>query len=131
LLIWFSKFILLDFDRKPRSLSELCSWKGTKFRHFLLYYIGRLILKTILPTELYAYFLTLQIAMHILCSPMYITSMIDYAEELCIYFVKDFLILYEEEHVSYKIHNLIHLAEDCRKYGSLDSFSTFLFESNF
>lgn len=73
----------------------------------------------------------LQIAMHILCAPIYVTSMIDYAEELYVYFVKDFSILYGEEYVSYNIHNLIHLSEYCKKYGPLDSFSTFQFESNF
>jgi len=39
--------------------------------------------------------------------------------------------LYGEEFVSYNIHNLIHLAEYCRSYGTLDTFSTFSFENNF
>lgn len=39
--------------------------------------------------------------------------------------------MYGEEFVSYNIHNLIHLAEDCRLYGTLDTFSTFPFENSF
>ncbi|CAI6373446.1 unnamed protein product [Macrosiphum euphorbiae] len=43
-LIELQKHISSDFARKPRALSELCHWKGTEFRLFVLY-IGPLVLK--------------------------------------------------------------------------------------
>lgn len=41
-LIELQKHISSDFARKPRALSELCHWKGTEFRLFVLY-IGPLV----------------------------------------------------------------------------------------
>jgi len=73
----------------------------------------------------------LHVAVRILSSPEYIIDLIDYAEELLIHFVREFSVLYGEEFVSYNIHNLIHLAEDYRSCGTLDTFSTFPFENSF
>ncbi|KAF0688055.1 Uncharacterized protein FWK35_00033047 [Aphis craccivora] len=57
--------------------------------------------------------------------------MIDYANYLLLHFVTQFGRLYGDEYISYNIHNLIHLAEDCRRYGHLDLFSTFPFKNSF
>jgi len=41
------------------------------------------------------------------------------------------VIYMEREHVSYNVHSLIHLVDDCRVYGVLDNFSAFTFENSF
>lgn len=52
-----------------------------------------------------------------------------YAEELLIYFVKNFSELYGMQYMSYNVHNLIHLAKDVAHFSPLDSFSAFKFEN--
>jgi len=44
-------------------------------------------------------------------------------------FNETFTILYGEENVSFNIHALLHLTNDVRKHGPLDSFSVFCFEN--
>lgn len=57
-------------------------------------------------------------------------SDIDYAEELLKYFVSTFVQIYGQEHVSHNIHNLLHIAEVSRKFGSIVNFSAFPFENH-
>jgi hypothetical protein len=57
-----------------------------------------------------------------------IDSVQDFCEKLLINFVNDSAILYGKKFISYNIHNLIHLNNDVRFYGPLDSFSTYSFE---
>lgn len=56
-----------EFCRKPRSLVEAKRWKATEFRQFLLY-TGRVVLKSILDKKIYLYFMSLHVAVRILCS---------------------------------------------------------------
>lgn len=58
----------------------------------------------------------LHVAMRILASYLYMPSMINYAEDLLKLYVEQFSDLYEEEHVPYNVHSLIHLVDDCIKY---------------
>lgn len=44
-------------------------------------------------------------------------------------FVKDFALIYGLDFVGYNIHSLIHLAQDVRKFGPLDSISCFPLET--
>ena len=44
-------------------------------------------------------------------------------------FVKNYAALYGPENVVYNVHNLVHLADDARKFGSLDNVSAFPFET--
>lgn len=55
--------------------------------------------------------------------------MIIYADKLLKNFNETFTILYGEENVSFNVHALLHLANDVREHGSLDSFSVFRFEN--
>src|SRR5713101_4936965 len=60
---------------------------------------------------------------------MYRSNYIDYAHSLFVHFVQSFGELYGEEYISHNVHGLIHLCDDVRKFGSLDSFSAFKFEN--
>lgn len=51
------------------------------------------------------------------------------AEDLLKYFVKNFPSVYGKNHVTYNVHNLLHLASDSKKFGQLEDFSAFSFES--
>jgi len=58
-----------------------------------------------------------------------ISSYVDYAEALLKHFVSIFECLYGKCFIFYNVHNLVHLCNDVRKYGPLDSFSAFRFEN--
>ncbi|OXA51727.1 hypothetical protein Fcan01_13034 [Folsomia candida] len=122
------KFTPSEFSRKPRPLEEIDRWKATEFRHFLLY-TGPIILKRIISSDNYRLFLSLSIAIRILCSSELHVSHNSYAKSLLVYFVQGFKSIYGEDRVSYNIHGLVHLTEDVKRFGILDKFSAFKFEN--
>lgn len=120
--------IPVEFCRKPRKLEEANRWKVTEFRQFLLY-SGIIVLQGVLPRRYYGNFLALQLSTFILCNPDADKTQLIYAHSLNKYFVKTFKILYGIEHVVHNIHNLLHVVDDVRIFGSLDSYSAFPFEN--
>ncbi|KYN50247.1 hypothetical protein ALC62_06180 [Cyphomyrmex costatus] len=122
--------VLKEFSRRPRSLNELAYWKATEFRQFLLY-SGPFVLKNVLKRDLYINFLTLHVSISILISPILTANKnnVDYAEKLLQHFVQSFEKIYGKENVSHNVHNLLHLSNEVRKFGPLDSFSAFRFEN--
>lgn len=123
-----SKWIPSEFARKTRTLYEIDRWKATEFRLFLLY-IGPVILQNYLSAEYMLHFNALHCAMRILCHETDCINNNAYATDLLIYFVKACIRLYGDEFIIYNVHNLIHLSNDVAKFGNLDSFSSFPFES--
>lgn len=117
-----------EFARKPRPITEFERWKAVEFRTFLLYY-GPWLMKTFLKKQYFLHFLSLHCAIRILICDDLIDKYIDYANELLIYFAKEFGDLYGREFVNHNVHNLIHLTLDVKKFGSLDNFSCFPFEN--
>lgn len=120
----------IEFQRKPRSLNYVKKWKATEYRQLLLY-SGPFILKNKLNNEVYENFITLHVAVSILCSKRYCYQQkwLNCAKNLIECFVKQFGIIYGKHNISYNIHGLLHLVNDVENYGSLDYFSTFQFES--
>lgn len=123
-----SKFSVSDFSRKPRSIHEVDRWKATKFRFFLLY-AGPVILQKILTSNIYNHFMSLVVAIRLLCETNQSNENIDYANELLLYFVKKFGEIFGPAYMSYNVHNLIHLAGDVKAHGGLDEFSAFKYEN--
>lgn len=117
-----------EFCRKPRSLHEVKRWKATEFRQFLLY-TGPVVLKYVLDKRKYLNFLSLHVAVRILCSNNLSQDKIEYAHSLMIFFVKTFATLYGNEFISHNIHNLLHISRDVHNFGALDNFSAFPFEN--
>ena len=117
-----------EFQRKGRSFDELEHWKAVEFRTFLLY-SGPAVLKGILDEKKYQHFLLLHVAIRVLCTPNVTTKQIDYAESCLKSFVKMFGKIYGDYQIVYNVHSLLHLANECRFHGALDSFSAFPFES--
>jgi len=127
-LVSFQDFIPREFARKCRALSEMDRWKATEFRQFLIY-SGIVALKGHLSLEHYNHFLMLYVAIFSLSSPDFFQDHADYAHELLCIFVRQCEILYDKEFVVYNVHGLVHLAEDVKRYGPLDAYSAFPFES--
>ena len=119
-----------DFNRRCRSLEYWTRWKATEYRHFLLY-LGPVILKGILKPDVYDNFMKFHVAMFILSNPILIKNEdnVKYAENLTIDFIYTFQLLYGKENVTSVVHATLHMAEDVLKYGTIESFSAFPFES--
>jgi len=56
-------------------------------------------------------------------------QLIDFTNNLLIYFVQKFGELYGHEFISHNIHSLLHLCDDYKNYGPLDNCSCFPFEN--
>ena len=117
-----------EFLRKGRPLEEVERWKATEFRQFLLY-LGPVILKAKLPDHFYKHFMLLSVAIYCLASPMFCRQYCEYAKQLICLFVSQVGVLYGETQYVYNIHALVHLADDVSRFGALDIFSSFAFES--
>lgn len=117
-----------EFARKPRPLIELDRYKATELRQILLY-TGPVIFWKRLPDDKYYHFLSLSIAIRILCSEEFHKTLNDYARSLLIYYVENYGKLYGAEHVTWNIHNLIHLCDIALRLGPLDKYSAFKYEN--
>lgn len=116
-----------DFNRKPRSITELERWKATELRQFLLY-VGPVVLKDVLNTREYHHFLLLSLAITILIRKD-ARKYIDMAEGYLRQFVTKSKEIYGVESLVSNVHGLIHLADDARRKGVLDEFCAFPFEN--
>jgi hypothetical protein len=117
-----------EFARKPRSLHDMDRWKATEFRQFVLY-TGIVALKSELDEALYNNFLCLSVAVFMLSNCNLLNHYVDYAEELLAYFVEESANLYGHAFAVYNVHSLIHIVDDARKFGCLESISSFPFEN--
>lgn len=124
-----SKELPCELSRPP-SINKLSSWKAHDFRTILLY-IGPLPFKNLVSDKFYNNFLTLHVAISVLISEKRCKepTCINYAEELLNLFAEQFKKLYTQKKCSPNVHGLRHLANDARKFGALDNFSAFKFES--
>jgi hypothetical protein len=127
-LISIKPFVTCDFPRKPRGLNEILRFKATELK-FILVYVGLIVLQGAITNECYSNFVSLHVAFRILLSPHNSIKLVDFAEKLLIYFVETYEDIYGAQFSSLNIHGLIHLADDYRKYSSLDNFSCFPFEN--
>lgn len=121
-------YLCEEFNRKGRSLIEIDRWKATEWR-LMLMYTGPVILRDVLTPKQYSHFLALHCAIRILASPKFHLMLNAYAESLLEHFVKVYGILYGHCLISYNVHGLLHLANDVKHVGPLDSFSAFQFEN--
>ncbi len=122
------QYLPSNFARKPRSILEISMWKATELRQFLLY-TGPVALLNNISSVMYKNFMLLSVSMRILLSPDLCTENCDFAEDILKLFVKDFGLIYGLEFVGYNVHSLIHIAQDARNFGPLDSISCFPFET--
>lgn len=127
-LVSLREHMPVEFCRKPRSLLEVKRWKATEFRQFLLY-TGPVVLLGKVSDVMYKNFLLLSVAMYILLSNNLCMKYSEYAGDLLKLFVEHYSEVYGRNMVVYNVHNLLHLADDAKRYGSLDNVSSFPFES--
>lgn len=118
-----------DFARKPEDVTKFSQFKATEFRQILLY-TGPVILYGIVNDAVYFHFLIFHTAMRILVNPSSSGENITFAEGLLRIFVQNAEQIYGLEFLTYVVHCLLHLADDVKRFGPLDSYSAFPYESN-
>ncbi|KAJ8929887.1 hypothetical protein NQ314_017381 [Rhamnusium bicolor] len=128
-LVSLKKHIPVEFNRKPRTLSELPRWKATEFRTFILY-LGPVVLKKFLNIAVYEHFLLFHVGVTILISETHLVTFgVDQVGSLLKLFVDHCVAIYGKEFLIYNIHTICHLHKDVQKFGVIDNFSAFPFEN--
>lgn len=118
----------IDLQRSIRTLKCLKFWKGSEYRVFLLH-LGPVILKDFLSSEVYEHFLHLSTAVTIL-SCKYYSQYLDIAQTLLNYYIEQFIDIYGIDSISSNVHNICHVVDDVRKFGSLPEISSYPFENH-
>lgn len=98
-----------EIHRSVRGLDCLSHWKGLEFRSFL-YYIGIVVLKPFLPSDVYEHFLTLFCAVTI-CSSDAHANLVELAHTMLIHYVECYAKIYGQDYITSNVHNLNHLVE--------------------
>ncbi|EFN76485.1 hypothetical protein EAI_05511, partial [Harpegnathos saltator] len=118
-----------EFARCSRSLDIFSKFKATEFRQFLLY-TGPVVMYGILDDHLYKHFLLLHTAIRILLLKSPSEKQLRFAELALEKFVLRNNTLYGSNFISYNVHGLLHLTNDVKRLGNLESFSAFPYENN-
>lgn len=129
LLNSISRDIPMEFQRKTFDILDICNWKATQFRFFLLYCSG-LFLFHVLSQDTYRHFRLLYVSCRLLSSEKLALQCVQYAKILLRKFVKLISTYYSENLLTITIHNLIHIADDVMHMKeTLFKFSAFSFEN--
>ncbi|XP_031781628.1 uncharacterized protein LOC116416659 [Nasonia vitripennis] len=124
-----SKFCPRDFARKPVNIDKHGKFKATEHRQILLY-SGVNVFNGLVNSAVYKHFVLLHVAIRILADPHHTPQAIDFAQECIETFVELASDVYGVEFLSFNTHSLLHLSDDARSFGHLDSFSAFPYENN-
>jgi len=127
-LLGIKSFITKDFARRPQGVEFLKRWKATELRQLLLY-TAPVVLYDVLHPQVYSHILTLHVALRIISSKHLLDVYADYAHELLEHFVDTFKVLYGKQYISHNIHGLLHMVNDVKLLGPVDSYSAFQFEN--
>lgn len=118
-----------EFNRRPRNLNYFKKYKATEFRRLLLY-DGLVVFKSI-DDNLYKNYLLLQASIFILSHSQFVklNEMLHMADIMLQEFVQHASKALGKDFLVYNVHCMLHLVEECRQEGTLDSFSAFKYES--
>lgn len=125
-----------EFQRQLESLDKIKLWKATQYRQFLLY-IGVYVLQGKMETAHLRNFQRLVIAVRYVTQTVpkndtrseVLSNRAQLVRPVFRMFVEECIQLLGEEFVSYNVHNLLHVADDYQKFGSIDEYSCFRYES--
>lgn len=125
-----AKSMTLEFQWRPQNLLKCEIFKGKEYRYVLLYG-GLITFKDILPFDHFTNFLNLSCAIRILSCPEMAKdeTWLKRAEALLFNFVHFLKNSIGKEHCVRVVHGLLHLTDDVRRFGHLDAFSAFPYES--
>lgn len=120
-----------EINRAIRTTKEFARWKATEHRTMLTY-VGIVILKDFIPADEYEMFLYLSCAFKLASVDRYLNvdDRINLIEILLDKFVKKYTKLYGKHTITSNVHNLLHVSADLRRFGNINSVSTYPFENH-
>uniref|UniRef100_A0A1Y1L0J9 Uncharacterized protein n=1 Tax=Photinus pyralis TaxID=7054 RepID=A0A1Y1L0J9_PHOPY len=129
-LLSLRNFIPTEFNRKTRNIEECKRYKATEFR-LLLLYTGPIVFREVLNKKYYHMFLSLHVATLIFCSVDHSRNLeiVDYGQKLMNCFITSASKSYGNDFISHNVHGLLHISDDVKHFGNLDTFSAFPFEN--
>ena len=115
-------------SRTPRSLCDMKYWKAHEWLVWLLFY-SLPVMRGFLCEPYYAHWSVLVKCVSILIGVNISDAQLNQCESALMTFVIDFSKLYGEEHVSFNVHQTLHIVDSVRDCGPLWTHSAFMFES--
>ena len=120
----------VEFQQRGRSIfRKFRKWKATECRFFLLY-VGPLLLRKQVSTEVYKNFLLLHFSFRILSAEKSTREEIHRVREYLHKFVHTFVNIYGAETIGHYLHATLHLVDQVLEHGSLDAYAAYLYESH-
>lgn len=116
-----------EIHRSVRSVEWLKYWKGSEYRTILLY-IGIVVLKKHLRSDIYEHYLYLFCAV-VICSVDSYKHFLPVAKIFFNIYVELYKELYGVHSISINVHNLSHVVDNVERFGNLNSISTYPFEN--
>lgn len=116
-----------EIHRHLRGLQDLSNWKATEYRTFLLY-VSFIILKDVLADGPYHHFLNFFCAVTI-CSSHHHFQFLPVAQTMLLHFVEHYGDYYGRDYITSNVHNLIHLVNEVKRFGILQTFNAYPFEN--
>ncbi|KAJ8666733.1 hypothetical protein QAD02_023985 [Eretmocerus hayati] len=124
----FRPWVPMEFVRKPRPFSQYDKFKATELREILLY-TGPVIFSKYISPEAMHHFNMLNLAARLLNDPEEYSNSNGLIRQLLFDYVATMRTLHGDFHIVYNVHNLLHLAEEALRHGTLESFSAYKYEN--
>ena len=120
-----------EFSRSVRNFEHFDMWKCTELRAFLLYGgdIAMGYPAAGVPPVLVTAFRCFSMAIRLLSDPATYIRYNQFAKSLLVCFVDTTTEYFGRHFISLIVHLLLHLPDECMKYGQLDRFSCWKFEN--
>lgn len=120
-----------EINRPIRNIKDFKRWKGTEHKTILMY-VGIVILKDFIPSREYKMFLYLCCAVKLASVYSYPieNDQINLINDLLLYFIEDYAKEYGPHTISSNVHNLRHVSADLKRFGNINSVSTYPFENH-
>lgn len=118
-----------EISRVAQSVDNLCQWKGSELRSFLLYY-SLPCLRGLLDVRYYKHWSLLVFAITIFNSDEITDEAFCQATIALRTFVLETEALYGEEMMKFNVHLLLHIPKFVKLFGPLWAWSAFPYESN-
>lgn len=120
--------IEIKSQRAIRTLSDFSKWKGREFRTFFLY-PSIVVYRSFLKPHLFNHFLLLYCGLRIFYNDAHLKQYLTIGGTCIEHYLAGFKSLYGNQHMTSNFHNLAHLVDDVKRFGNLDTFNAYPFES--
>ncbi|CAN7995241.1 unnamed protein product, partial [Ixodes pacificus] len=117
----------VEITRTPRKFEERSYWKASELRAFILFY-GYVVLKPVLPRKYFKHYVLFAYGIYLLVQKNVSKLDICHSRALLETFVMQIGRLYEKQHMSFNVHQLVHLVDSVEAWGPLWATSCFPFE---